>query len=75
MLAMFGPTPGVYEYVVDINEYESMEKLPEYLMHKVLEYGGPLDKSIRHDAVFVVARRSHEGGLPLVLLKYPDEVV
>ncbi len=40
MLAMFGPTPGVYEYIVDVNEYESMEKLLEYLMHKVLEYGG-----------------------------------
>ncbi len=75
MLAMFGPTPGVYEYIVDIHEYESMEKLLEYLMHKVLEYGGGVDKSIRHDAVFVVARRSHEGGLPLVPLTYPGEVV
>ncbi len=75
MLAMFGPTPGVYEYIVDIHEYESMEKLPEYLMHEVLEYGGGVDKSIRHDTIFVVARRSHEGGLPLVPLTYPDEVV
>ncbi len=44
-------------------------------MHEVLEYGGGVNKSIRHDAIFVVARRSHEGGLPLVPLTYPDEVV
>ncbi len=75
MLAMFGPTPGVYEYIVDVNEYELMEKLPEYLVHKVLEYGGGVDKSIRHDAIFVMTSRSHEGCLPLVPLTYPDEVV
>ncbi len=25
MLAIFGPTPGVYEYIVDVNEYESIK--------------------------------------------------
>ncbi len=40
MLAMFGLTPGVYKNVIDVDENELMEKLPEYLVHKILEYGG-----------------------------------
>ncbi len=40
MLAMFGLTPGVDKDVIDVDENEVMEKLPEYLVHEVLEYGG-----------------------------------
>ncbi len=75
MLAMFGLTPGVYKYVIDVNEHELMEKLPEYLVHKILEYGGGVSKSIRHDPIFIMAGRCNEGCFPLVPLTYPDEVL
>ncbi len=75
MLAMFGLTPGVYKYVVNVNEHKLMEKLPEYLVHKILEYGGDVNKSIRHDAIFIMPGRCNEGCFPLVPLTYPDEVV
>ncbi len=44
-------------------------------MHKVLEYGGGVDKAIRHDVIFVVAGRCHKLRLPLVPLMYSDEVI
>ncbi len=44
-------------------------------MHKVLEYGGGVDKAIRHDEAFVVAGRHHKCRLPLSPLMYPDEVI
>ncbi len=75
MLAMFGLTPGVYKDVIDVDENELMEKLPEYLVQKILEYGGGVGKSIRHDPIFIVAGRCYKGSFPLVPLTYPDEVV
>ncbi len=44
-------------------------------MHEVLENGGGIDQSIWHHAVLIVASRCYEGGLPLIPLTYPDEVV
>ncbi len=41
VLAMVGQVPGVNEDVVNINYHTAMEELPEYLVHKFLEDGGP----------------------------------
>ncbi len=43
VVAMFGHAPGVDENVINVDEDESMEILPENLMHEVLEYGGGVD--------------------------------
>ncbi len=75
MVAMFGHAPGVDEDVIYVNQHELMEKLPEHLMHKVLEYGGGVDKAIGHDEKFIVTSRGHKSCLPLVPLTYSDEVV
>jgi hypothetical protein len=52
-----------------------VKKLPEYLMHEILEYGGGVDKPIGHHKIFIVTCGSDEGCLPLVPLTYSDEVV
>lgn len=44
-------------------------------VHEVLEYGGGVDQTIRHDEILIVPCSSHKGSLPLVPLTYPDETV
>jgi len=75
VMAMVGHAPGVNQDVVDVDQYKFVEELPEHLMNEVLEYGGGVDQAVGHDQVFVVAGGCDEGGLPLVPLTYPDEVV
>ncbi len=43
VVTKFGHAPGVDENVINVDEDESMEILPENLMHEVLEYGGGVD--------------------------------
>ncbi len=43
MVAMFVHAPGVDENVINVDEDEPMEILPEILMHEVLEYRGGVD--------------------------------
>ncbi len=43
VVVMFGHTLGVDEDIINIDEDKPMEKLPEYLMHEILEYGGGVD--------------------------------
>ncbi len=38
--AMFSQVPGVNENVVDVDDDESLEELPEHLIHIALEDGG-----------------------------------
>ncbi len=63
---MFGQAPRVDEDVIDIEQDEPMQILSEHLMHEILEYGGGVDKAIRHNQIFIVASRFYEGGFPLV---------
>ncbi len=58
MVAMFGQAPRVYEDIIDVNQDEAMEVLSEHLMHEVLEYGGGVDKAVRHYQIFVVATKA-----------------
>lgn len=44
--AMLSQALGVDEIVVYVDEDKSLEKLPENLMHKVLQYEGGVDQSI-----------------------------
>lgn len=74
VLAIFGQGPGVHQDVIYEPQYK-VEVLSEHLVHKILEYGGGVDKPIRHNAILVMACRCHEGGLTLVLLMYPEDVV
>lgn len=66
MLAIFSQGPGVHRNVI----YETYE----HLVHKILEYRGGVDKPIRHNSILVMACRCQEGGLPLILLMFPEEV-
>ncbi len=75
MVAMFGQAPGVYQYVVYIDNYEAMEKLPEHLMHKALKHGRGVDKPIGHNPIFIVASRGHKRGLPFIPFSDANEVV
>ncbi len=74
-MAMFGQAPRVDEDIIDVYQDEAMEVLPKHLVHEVLKYGWGVDKAIRHNQIFVVAIRGHQGSLPLVPLTYSDEVV
>ncbi len=42
MVAMFSHAPSVDENVINVDEDDSMEILPENLMHETLEYRGSL---------------------------------
>ncbi len=64
MVVMFVQAPGVDQDVIN-----------EHFVHKILEDGGSVDKSIRHNIVLVVASRCHKFGLPLVPLTYPDQII
>lgn len=59
VLAMFGLIPGVHQNVFDVDQYESMEVLPEYLIHVSLEYVKGIDQPIWHDEIFIMASRCH----------------
>ncbi len=74
VVAMFGHTPGIYEDVIDRDDYELVEKLPENLVHEILEYGGGIEQSIRYNALLIVLV-GVTSGLPLIPLTYPDEVI
>ncbi len=43
MVAMFSHAPSVDENVINVDEDDSMEILPENLMHETLEYRGGVD--------------------------------
>ncbi len=43
LVAMFGQSPRVDEYIIDVYQDEAMEVLSEYLVHEVLKYGGGVD--------------------------------
>lgn len=58
---------GVDEGVVDVDDDEVMEKLPEHLVHEGLQYGGWVRKDIKHNAIFIVSCRCYELSFPLVV--------
>ncbi len=74
VVAMFGHTPGIYEDVIERDDYELVEKLPPNLVHEILEYGGGVEQSIRYNALLIVLV-GVTSGLPLIPLTYPDEVI
>ncbi len=75
VVAMGGQVPGVDEYIIDIDNYEGMEELPEYLVHEFLEDGLGVGKAIRHNEIFIVAGRGNEGHLPFIAFPDSNEVV
>lgn len=74
VMAMFGH-PGINQNIIYVDNHGAMKEFPEHLVHKVLEYGGGVCQSIRHDQVFIVSCGSHKGRLPFVPLTYSDEVI
>ncbi len=40
---MFSHAPGVEENLINVDKDESMDILPENLMHEILEYEGGVD--------------------------------
>ncbi len=75
MVAMFDQVPGVYKDVVDVDDHELMEELPEYLVHEALVDGRWVGKAIRHDLIFIVARWCDECRLPLIARPDTNDVI
>lgn len=75
VMAMFGQARGIDQDIIDVDDHGKMKEFPEHLMHKVLEYGGGIYQTLRHDQVLVVSSGGHKGRLPFVALTYPDEVI
>ncbi len=73
MLTMFSQAPGVDQDIINVDNHKAVKELPEHLVYT--EYGGCVDQTIWHDEVFVLSSRSYEGGLPLVPLTYPEDVI
>ncbi len=74
VVAVFGLVSGVNEDVVNIDDDELMEELPEHLIHEPLEDGWSVSQSIRHK-IFIVASRGDKGRLPLVSWTDTNEIV
>lgn len=75
MLAVFSQAPEVDEYVIYINDDETVKELPEYLMHEILKDRRGIDKAIRHYPIFIVVSRAHKSCLTFISLAYSDEVI
>ncbi len=75
VVAMVGQVPGVDEYIIDVDNHEVVEELPEHLVHKSLEDGWGFGKAIRHDEVLIVAGRGNEGLLPFSAFPDSNEVM
>lgn len=73
-MAMFGQVLGVYQNIIDVNQDEFVEVLPEHLIHEFLEHRGCVYQAIRHDPIFIVAFRANKGSLPFILTLDPNEV-
>ncbi len=65
----------LHKDIINVDQDEVMEVLPEHLIHKTLAYGRNIDQAIRHDPVHVVPHRCYKAGLTLVPLPYPNEVI
>ncbi len=75
MVVMVGQVPGVDEYIIDVENHEVVEELPEHLIHKFLEDRLGVGKAIRHDEVLIVAGRVNEGRLPFIAFPDANEVI
>lgn len=74
MMEMFGQVLGVYQNIIDVNQDEFVEVLPEHLIHEFLEHRGCVYQAIRHDPIFIVAFGGNIGGLPFIPTLDPNEV-
>ncbi len=75
MKAMFGQAPGVYQYIVYVDNYKTVEKFPEHLMHEALKHRRGVDKPVGHNPILIVASRGHKRGLPFISFSDTNEVV
>lgn len=66
MLTMVGLVLGVCQDVIDVDEDEVLEVLPEHLVHEALEYRRGIDQAIWHDPVLIVPNRCHKRCPPSV---------
>ncbi|MEE6465807.1 hypothetical protein FKM82_006707 [Ascaphus truei] len=63
------------QYIVQIHDHKPDEKIPEYLVHEVLEDGRGITEFKGHDEILVVTLTSIEGRLPFIALANPYQVV
>ncbi len=75
VVVMVGQVPGVDENIIDVDNHKVVEELPEHLVHEFLEDGWGVGKAIRHNKVFIVARRGNEGCLPFITFPDSNEVI
>ncbi len=66
---------GIYQDVVDIDNYPAVKHVSEYIVNERLENGWTVGKPEGHNEIFVVPSRGGKGGLPLIPLPDADEIV
>ena len=59
---------GVYEDIVEVDDYEEVDHIMEYIVHEGLESGWRVCHTEGHDEVFVRSVASTESRLPFVTL-------
>ncbi len=71
VVAMVSQVPGVDENIIDVDNHEVVEELPEHLVHEFLEDGW----GVRNNEIFIVAGRGNEGRLPFIAFPDSNEVI
>src|SRR6516165_8189134 len=67
--------PAEDEDVIEIDDSKVVQEVAQDVVHEVLEGGGSVGETKRHDVVLVVAIARTKRGLPLVTLRDANEVV
>ena len=66
---------GVDEDVIQVYQHASIGEVTKDVIHEVLEGGGHVHKSKRHDTPFKGAIAGAESGLPFITLSDSDQMV
>jgi hypothetical protein len=72
---MFLSQAGKDKDVVEVDEHELVQHIPENVIDQGLEHSRSIGQTKRHHQVFIVSASSVEGCLPLVTFPYPYQVV
>ncbi len=75
LLDMILECRGIYQDVIDIDNYPVVKHVSEYFVNERLENGGTVGKPEGHNEIFVVPSRGGKGSFPLIPLPDADEIV
>lgn len=66
---------GEDEAVINVDEDEPVQHISENIIYQSLKHSRGIGEAKWHDQILVVAAGRVEGGLPLIPLPYPHQVV